>query len=60
MVHICNPSTQEGGSKNHDFEAILYYIARLSQEKRGGARDMVEVIECLPSKCKALGSIPSN
>jgi hypothetical protein len=68
VVQACNPSTVEAEAEGSRFDASLGYIVSsrpaglhsetLSQKNKIRTGNMVQVVECLPCKLKALNSNP--
>jgi hypothetical protein len=63
VVHACNPSYSRGRSKRSmNLRPAQAVSEPLSQKQNTSkvAKGVDQVIEHLPSKCKAVGSIPST
>jgi hypothetical protein len=63
VVRACNPSYLEAGvGRSQSESAILVKSRRLFENKPKAKRirDLSQVVECLPGKCKALYSIPGT
>jgi hypothetical protein len=63
VVHICNPNYSGGRgrkvvSSRQAGAKLGRTCIKINKKKRAG--DMAQVVECLPSILKALGSIPST
>jgi hypothetical protein len=59
VVYACNPNTQEAEAGGSQVEVSLDYIARLClKAKQNRAWSLAQVVERLPSMCKAVNAIP--